>query len=364
MPYAQVAGWGKYVPTRVVTNDSLVQGGLDTTDEWITSRTGIKQRRLIAQGEATSDMALKAGQQALAVAGVSPGEIDLIIVATCTPDHLLPATASLVQERIGAFRAGAMDINAVCSGFVYGLVVAAGQIEAGRARRVLVIGADTLSPYVDWQDRNTCVLFGDGAGAVLLAASTEPGILAGSLGSDGSGADLLMLPAGGSRQPPNSHALVNGDHHIKMNGPQVFRFATQMLAKSGERVVAASGLRMRDIDLLVPHQANLRIIETTAKKLRVPMEKVFVNVDRYGNTSAASIPIAFCEAIEEGRVKAGDHVLLASFGAGLTWAATVVRWGLARRAPSLLARLRTALAFLASAVLRRGRRARRHIPLP
>lgn len=328
MSYAQITGWGMYVPTKVVTNENLIETGLQSSDDWIVTRTGIKERRMRAQGEATSDMAVRAAQQALQMANTHPGEIDLIVVATSTPDHLLPATASLVQERLGASRAGATDLNAVCSGFVYALIMAAGQIEAGRCKRVLLIGADSLSPYIDWEDRNTCVLFGDGAGALLLQASEEAGVLAGSLGSDGSGASLLIVPAGGSRLPVDANTLVNGDYHIKMNGPQVFRFATQTLGKAAEKVIHDSGLTTADIDLLIPHQANLRIIETTAKRLKLPMEKVFVNVDKYGNTSAASIPIAFCEAIEEGRVMPGDYVVLTSFGAGLTWAAAVVRWGM------------------------------------
>ncbi|MBI2912400.1 MAG: ketoacyl-ACP synthase III [Chloroflexi bacterium] len=360
MAYAQIVGWGMYVPSRVVTNDNLVEMGLDTSAEWIVTRTGIKQRRRAAQGEATSDMALRAAQQALQVANVHPGEVDLIIVATSTPDHILPATASLVQDRLGASGAGALDLNAVCSGFVYALIIAAGQIESGRCKRALLIGADALSPYIDWRDRNTCVLFGDGAGALVLQASEQAGVLAGCLGSDGSGAGLLIVPAGGSRLPANSHTLGNGDHHVKMNGPQVFRFATQMLGKAAERALQASGLTTADIDLLIPHQANLRIIEATANRLKLPMEKVFVNVGKYGNTSAASIPIALCEAIEEDRVKPGDHVVLTSFGAGLTWAAAVVRWG--RPLPvrisrwgALRQRLQGLLASLRSLLRRLGR---------
>lgn len=363
MPYAQIAGWGMYVPSRVVTNEDLAQSGLDTSDEWIGSRTGIKERRVVAQGEATSDLAVKAAQQALQVARVHPQEVDLIIVATSTPDHILPATASLVQERLGALRAGALDINAACSGFVYGLVLGAGQIEAGRARSVLVIGADALSLRVDWRDRTTCVLFGDGAGAVLLQASDEPGILASSLGSDGSGADLLIIPAGGSRYPGDAEASRNGDCYIKMNGPQIFRWATQMLGRAAEKVVEASELTPAEIDLLIPHQANLRIIEAAARRLKLPLEKVFINVDKYGNTSAASIPIALCEAIEAGRLQAGDHVVLTSFGAGLTWAAAVVRWAMplpveVSRWTRLHLRLRARMARLRYSLRRQGRRIR------
>ena len=327
MPYTQVAGWGMYVPSRVVTNDHLVQMGLDTSDEWITVRTGIKERRLAAQGEATSDLAVKAAQRALDVANARPSEIDLIIVATCTPDHLTPATAALVQDRLGCNNAGAVDVNAGCSGFVYALGLGAAQIESGRARRVLVIGADVLSSYVDWQDRSTCVLFGDGAGALLLQASEEPGVLFTTLGSDGSGASLLVIPAGGSRLPPNGNTVRNGEHYLKMNGQQVFRWATQIIEKAATKTIRASGLTSDQIDLFIPHQANARIIEVASKRLGLDQEKVFVNVSRYGNTTAASIPIALCEAIAMGRVRPDDHILLISFGSGLSWAATVIRWG-------------------------------------
>ena len=327
MPYAQIAGWGMCVPSKVLTNDDLVKAGLNTSDEWITSRTGIKQRHVVSAGEATSDLALKAAQRALAKANADPREIDLVVVATSTPDHVLPSTASLVQDRLGAFRAGALDVNAACAGFVYALTLATGQIESGRCKQALVIGADALSLYVNWKDRSTCVLFGDGAGAVLLRSGEEPGVLATSLGSDGSGAGLLIVPAGGSRHPSTNDSLRNGNHYLSMNGPQVFRFATQIMGRDAERVMAASGIGPDDVDLFVPHQANLRIIETAAKRLKLAPNKVFTNVSEYGNTSAASIPIALCEAIDEGRLKEGDHMVLSSFGAGLAWASAVVRWG-------------------------------------
>lgn len=326
MPYAQIAGWGMYAPSRVVTNEDLVSMGLDTSDEWITVRTGIRQRRLVSQGEVTSDLAVKAAERALQVAAARPRDVDLVIVATCSPDHIVPATAPLVQNRLGASRAGALDINAACGGFLYGLLMGAGLVESRRCQHVLVVGAETMSRYVDWKDRNTCILFGDGAGAVLLKAGEEPGVLSVSQGSDGSGADLLVIPAGGSRLPTSPETVGNGAHFLKMNGPQVFRFATQVMGRTVEKALAASGLTAADIDLLIPHQANLRIIEAAAARLRLPMEKVFVNVGRYGNTSAASIPMALCEAVEDGRLKPGDHLVLASFGAGLTWAAGVIRW--------------------------------------
>lgn len=326
--HAQIVGWGMHVPSRVVANDSFVKIGLDTSHEWIASRTGIEQRRLVGQDEATSDMAVKAARRALQVAGAHAGDIDLIVVATCTPDHVMPSTASLVQIRLGATNAGALDLNAACSGFVYALDMAAGQIEAGRAKQVLVIGADELSIYLNWRDRSTCVLFGDGAGAVLLRASDEPGVLSSVTGSDGSGADLLMIPGGGSRIRSNGNGRKSrGDHYLRMNGPQIFRWATRMMAKAAEKAISESGLKPDQVDLFIPHQANQRIIESTARRLDIPMQKVFSNVGRYGNTSAASIPIALCEAISAGRVKPGDNIVLSSFGAGLSWAALALKWG-------------------------------------
>ena len=329
MPYAQIVGWGMHVPARVVGNESFVKMGLDTSNEWIASRTGIEERRVVAKDEATSDLAVRAARRALQTANAHPGDIDLIIVATCTPDHVMPSTASIVQNRLGATRAGAMDLNAACSGFVYALATGAGQIESGRAKKVLVVGADELSIHLDWRDRNTCVLFGDGAGAVLLQASSEPGVLSSTMGSDGSGADLLIIPAGGSRIRTNHNgkSKSNGDHYLRMNGPQIFRWATQMMARTSEEVMTASGLKPEQVDLFLPHQANLRIIEATARRLGIPSHKVFANVGRYGNTSAASIPIALCEAIASGRVERGHNIVLTSFGAGLSWAALALRWG-------------------------------------
>ncbi len=325
--YAQVAGWGMCLPSRVMTNEQIVEMGLDTSDEWIQERTGIKERRVVSPGEATSDLAVKAAQRALDVANVRPPDIDLIIVATCTPDHLMPATAALVQDRLGASNAGALDLNAACSGFTYALDMGASQIESGRAKQVLIVGADTLSSYLNWEDRSTCILFGDGAGALLLQASQEPGILSTNLGSDGSGAGLIIIPGGGSRLPPNGNPVNRSDLYIKMNGRQVFRWATQIMEKSTTKAIQASGLTADDIDLFIPHQANIRIIETATKRLGLEMDRVFVNLGSYGNTSAASIPIALCEAIEQGRVAPGDNIVLTSFGSGLSWAATVIHWG-------------------------------------
>jgi len=327
-----------YVPERVVPNDTFVTMGLDTSDEWISSRTGIERRRVVEADEATSDMATKAAVQAMGVAGLNSGDIDLIVVATCTPDHVMPATASIVQDRLGMLNAGAMDLNAACSGFVYALATGAAQVEAGRAKNVLVIGADELSIYLNWQDRSTCVLFGDGAGAVVLRQAKEPGIMGSTMGSDGSGAGLLTIK-GASRVrasrngTPNGHGkTANGvaadddENYLTMNGPQIFRWATQIMPRAAEQVMASSGLKPEDISLLIPHQANERIMKATAKRLGLPPEKVFSNVREYGNTSAASIPIALCEALSAGRVNVGDYLVLSSFGAGLSWAALALRW--------------------------------------
>ncbi|MEO8456673.1 MAG: beta-ketoacyl-ACP synthase III [Chloroflexota bacterium] len=329
--YAQIIGWGMYVPNRVVPNETFVKMGLDTTNEWISSRTGIEKRHIVGRDEATSDMAVRAAKDALHTAEMHANELDLVLVATCTPDHIMPSTASLVQDRIGAKGAGAMDLNAACAGFVYALNTGAAFIEAGRATNVLVVGADELSNHLDWKDRSTCVLFGDGAGAVVLRASDEPGIMATTMGSDGAGANLLTIRAGSRRRHANAgsngHAAKEDDYYLRMNGPQIFRWATQMMAKASEKVITASGLKTSQVDLFIPHQANFRIIDAGARRLGLPIEKVFSNVAEYGNTSAASIPIALCEAIQEGRVKVGDNVILASFGAGLSWAASAVRWG-------------------------------------
>lgn len=360
MKYAQIAGCGMYVPSRVVSNQRFVEMGLDTTDEWIATRTGIRQRRLVGAGEATSDLATKAAVQALKSADMNAAELDLVVVATCTPDYPMPSTASLVQDRIGAKNAGAMDVNAACAGFTYALSTSAAQIESGRAKRILIVGADELSIHLDWKDRSTCVLFGDGAGAVVLQASKEPGILASTMGSDGSGAELLMIKAGGSRVRQNGH-LPNGDQYLRMNGPQIYRWAVQMMSKAAEKVISASGLKPGEIDLFIPHQANMRIIEATAKKLGLPLDKVFCNVEDYGNTSAASIPIAITEAVAQGRLKAGDNVVLASFGAGLSWSALAMRWGAAvtqgkRRWAPISHELETRVAKMQSALRRQQRK--------
>ncbi len=326
-PRACIAGWGKYVPDRVVTNSDLSLR-LDTSDEWIRSRTGIAERRIAGPDETTASMAILAGRQALAAAAITPDEVDCILVATCTPDHPFPATANLVQAGLEATRAGACDINAACSGFVYALAMADGCIRAGLYRTVLVIGAETFSRIVDWDDRATCVLFGDGAGAVVLRATTDDyGLLATTVGSDGRGADLLQVPAGGSRLPASPATIEDRLHMIRMDGREVFRFAVGVLPRITAQVVAAAGWTLDDVDLFVAHQANVRIIQAAARTLGLPDDKVYVNVQRYGNTSAASIPIALCEAYEEGRLRDGSAVVLAGFGSGLSWAASALRWG-------------------------------------
>lgn len=321
-----ILGIGSYVPEKVLTNFDL-EKMVDTSDEWITERTGIKQRHIAAEGEATSDMSLKAAEKALADAGVSPEEIDLIIVATASPDHAFPSTACLIQDRIGAKNAAAFDLSAGCSGFVYSLGVASQMVKTGLYNKALIIGAETLSRIMNWKDRNTCVLFGDGAGAAVIGVVEDGlGVLGIDLGSDGSGGKYLFQPAGGSRKPASSETVENSEHTIHMNGPEVFKFAIQIMGKTAKRALANAGMKPEELDLLVPHQANMRIITSAAKRLKAPMEKVWVNVDKYANTSAASIPIALCEAQQAGALKKGDNVLLVGFGAGLTWAAIVLKW--------------------------------------
>lgn len=326
--YAQIIGWGYSVPEKVITNHDLEQI-VETSDEWIRSRTGIEERRVAADPkETTATLAVSAARRALEVADLHPSKLDLIICATSSPEHVFPSTASIVQDALGAVNAGAFDLSAACSGFVYGLSMARGHILAGDAEYVLVVGAETLSRIVDWTDRNTCVLFGDGAGAVLVAASQVPGgIVAAELGSDGSGAELLIVPAGGSAMPASLETVSSGNHFIKMDGKAVFRFAVRVMADATKAVLERAGLTPEDVDLVIPHQANLRIVQNSVlKQLKIPEDKVFVNLQKYGNTSTASIPIALCEAIAAGKVKPGDKLVFVGFGAGLTWAACAVHW--------------------------------------
>ena len=332
-PRAQVTGWGKYLPQRILSNDELARH-VDTSDEWIKTRTGIAARRIAGPRENTSSMAIRAARAALAVAGMAPQKLDVIIVATATPEHLFPSTACIVQDALGAAHAGAFDLNAGCTGFIYGLGVAAEMIGAGVYHNILVIGAETLSRIVDWHDRSTCVLFGDGAGAVVLQAGEGAGgVLATTLGADGSGAGLLTVPAGGSKIPTSTASLQKGQHYIHMDGREVYRFATRIIARAARQVTEEAGLKLEDVALLVPHQANVRIIDSAVRDLGIARERVYVNLQRYGNTSAASIPIALCEAVEEGRLQPGDHALLVGFGAGLTWGAALLRWGVPTPVP-------------------------------
>jgi 3-oxoacyl-[acyl-carrier-protein] synthase-3 len=325
---AHITGWGRYAPTQVLTNDDLSRM-VDTSDEWIYQRTGILERRVASSGETTSSMSLRAARDALDVAELDPRKVELIIVATVTPDYVFPSTACLLQDALGAGGAGAFDLSAGCAGFVYGLNLAAGLIEAGKYDNALVIGAETLSRITDWTDRDTCVLFGDGAGALVLQANgNRGGVLSSVLRSDGSGGDLLKLPAGGSSEPATAETVAQHQHYIQMNGRQVFRFASRVLPEATRQVVGLAGRRVEDIALFVPHQANGRIIQSAVQALKIPPDRVFSNLSRYGNTSSASVPIALAEAIGEGRVRKGDLIVCVAFGAGLTWAATAIEWSL------------------------------------
>ena len=322
---ACIAGIGSYVPARVLTNADL-ERMVATSDEWIRERTGIRERRIAATGEACSDLAVQAGKRALTAAGLAATDLDMILVATCTGDYPLPATACLVQHQLGATKAAACDLSAACCGFVYALSVADAYIKTGM-RHVLVIGSEVMSAITDWTDRNTCVLFGDGAGAAVVSASDgERGILSTHLRSDGTLCELIMVPGGGSRTPPSEKVIDERLQYIKMKGNETFKVAVRSLEEIARSTLAANHLRVEDIDLYVPHQANIRILKAVMERLSLPIEKVMLNVDRYGNTSAASIPIALDEAVREGRIKDGSLVLLGAFGAGLTWASAVIRW--------------------------------------
>lgn len=325
--YAAIAGWGKYLPQRVLTNHDL-ERMVDTSDEWIRTRTGIVERHLVEDGEASSTMAVRAARQALERADLPAFALDLIIVATSTPDYLFPATACLVQDALGAIHAGAFDLEAACSGFLYALTVGTQFIRSGMYENVLVVASEALSRITNWEDRNTCVLFGDGAGAAVLRPTSERrGLLASTLGAYGAGSDLLIMPAGGSARPASLETVAGRQHYIHMKGNEVFRFAVRSMGQATQEVLQQAGLSVEDISLFVPHQANLRIIEALAERLGLPMERIFVNLHRYGNMSAATIPVALCEAAEEGRLKEGDIVVATAFGAGLTWAAGVIVWG-------------------------------------
>jgi 3-oxoacyl-[acyl-carrier-protein] synthase-3 len=323
---AHVTGWGRYAPSHVLTNADL-ERIVDTSDEWIRSRTGIRERRVAAAHETTASMGAVAGLRAIRTAGIEPDDIDLILLATLTPDYWMPSTAALVKEAIGNTKAAAFDVMAACSGFVYAFATAQAYIVAGLAKHVLVIGAELLTRFLDYTDRSTCILFGDGAGAVVLSASDEPG---GALGvemtTDPQGAYMIWLPAGGAKSPPSAETVARGEHYVRMEGKETYRFATKTMATTALESIRRSGLDPADIDLFIPHQANIRIVEAVAKGLDLPMDKMFVNLDKYGNTSAASVPIALAEAVNEGRVKVGDNVTIVAFGAGFTSGAVTINW--------------------------------------
>ena len=323
---ARITGWGMHAPSQVLTNADL-ERMVDTSDEWIVTRTGIRERRVAGPNETTASMAAVAGRRAIAVAGLEPDDIDLILVATLTPDHWTPATAALVKEAVGNTRAAAMDVGAACSGFIYGYATAHAYVTSGLARHVLVIGSELLTRFLDYGDRATCILFGDGAGAIVLSASPEPpgphGI---ELTTEPAGAYMIWLPAGGARRPSSADTVARGEHYLRMEGRDVYRFATRTLATTAQAAIERAGLRPDDIDLFIPHQANSRIIEAVARGLGLPMERMFVNVDRYGNTSAASIPIALAEAVDSGRIRVGDRIVVVAFGAGFTSGAVALEW--------------------------------------
>ncbi len=324
---AVISGTGSCVPERVLTNADL-EKMVDTSDEWITTRSGIKERRIADEGTAASDLALKASIQAMEEAKVRSEEIDLILIGTVTPDFPFPSTACVLQDRLKAKNAGVLDIAAACSGFIYGLSIAQAFISSGKYKTILVVGVEVLSRITDWTDRNTCVLFGDGAGAAIVKSSNDnnKGILATYLCGDGSLGNLLHIPIGGTRTPLTKENIDRRDHYLKMEGNEVFKSAVRSMGDAALRVLREAKIPPEEVDLLIPHQANIRIIEATAKRLKLPMEKVFVNIDKYGNTSSASIPIALEEARKSGRIKPGDITVLVAFGAGFTWGSAVIRW--------------------------------------
>ncbi|WP_336773077.1 beta-ketoacyl-ACP synthase III [Paenibacillus sp. MMO-58] len=321
-----IIGTGKYVPDRILSNQELEQM-VETNDEWIVTRTGIRERRLAAAEQATSDLAYQASLKAIKAAGITIEDIDLIIVSTITPDTFFPSTACLLQEKLGAKKAAAFDLSAACSGFIYGLATASNMIATGMYKHVLVVGAETLSRITDYTDRNTCILFGDGAGAVVLGPVEEGrGFKSFELGADGGGGDLLKVSGGGSRMPSTAESVASKQHYIHMAGNEVFKFAVRIMGNAAEEALRKAGMSKEDINLLVPHQANVRIIQSALNRLNLSEEKCMVNLDKYGNMSAASIPVALAEAVEQGRVNAGDCLVFVGFGGGLTWGASVLIW--------------------------------------
>lgn len=321
-----IIGTGSALPEKILTNFDL-EKTIDTSDEWIRTRTGISERRIADDNTAASDLAYEASLKAMADANVTADEIDLIIVATVTPDMVFPSTACILQDRLGADNAAAFDLEAACSGFLYGITTGQQFIATGMYKKVLVIGVETLSKITDPKDRGTAVIFGDGAGAAVLSEVEEGyGILSSELGAKGEGGKYLSLPAGGSRFPATAETVANREHYIQMGGGEVFKFAVRIMGQSAVRVIEKAGLELTDVDYLVPHQANIRIIEAAAKRIKLPMEKVKVNLDKYGNMSAASIPVALDEALKEGKIKRGDNIVLVGFGGGLTWGSTLIKW--------------------------------------
>ncbi len=326
MLQARIIGTGACLPEKVVTNHDL-EKIVDTSDKWVTERTGIKERRLATSEEAASDFSYKAARHALKAAGVKARDLDLILVGTVTPDSPFPSTGCVLQSMLGAKNAVGFDVSATCSGFLYTLSLADAYVRSGRYKKILVVGTDILSKFVDWEDRNTCVLFGDGAGAVVIEPTTkQKGIIDVVIGSDGRLGDMLYIPGGGSRIPASKESIRDGQHFIKMNGNEVFKVAVKTMERVSREILKKNNIDPGEVSIMVPHQANIRIIQAVAKRLKMPMENVVVNLDKYGNTSAATIPIALDEAVREGRIRDGDLILMAAFGGGLTWASALIRW--------------------------------------
>jgi len=325
-PYrAAITGLGAYLPEKVLTNADI-EKIVETTDEWIRTRTGILERRIAAKDQTTSDLALPAAQEALKDAGLTPQDLDLIIVATCSPDMIFPSASCCLQAKLGA-TCGAFDLAAACSGFAYALSVAEGFVKSGIHKNVLVVGAETITRFVNWKDRSTCVLFGDGAGAAVVARSRDGhGILASHLGADGTQSEILQIPAGGSKIPPSAESVANGLHFIRMAGPELFKIAVKTMEQAVLKVLEQEKLQVKDINCLIPHQANDRILQAVADRLKIAPEKVFINVHRYGNMSSASTVVALYEAVKSGAIKKGDYVVLVAFGGGLTWGASLIKW--------------------------------------
>lgn len=339
--YAEIVGWGKYLPSKVVTNDDLAQI-VDTSDEWIVSHTGIRERRVVQAGETTVSMAVAAARDALRVAEVRPSDLDLIIVSTHSPDYHLPGASPMVQDQLGASRAAAFDLRAGCPGFLYGLSVASQFIRTGVYRRVLVIGSEVISPFLNWQDRRTCVLFGDGAGAVVLEATDRPtGVLSFAMGTRGADYDALIHRAAGCRHPPTAEPFDEELRYLQMDGRRILRFAARTVGPAIRNQLKANGLTQKDVALVIAQQSNQRFMEWISSKFGFPMENIFINVDRYANTSTASVAIALCEAFEQGRIQDGDNVLLVSFGSGLNWASTLVRCGVTEEEPAIMLDLKS-----------------------